>query len=149
MKGILQKRLFVPVAAALAAGLLLRVFVFDVFRVEGRSMEPALRAGSVLLVNRAAYGLRNPLTGGYLVVWASPREDEILVYEDPRDGNFKIKRCAGISGAGVYMRGDNSGRSMDSRIYGSLPAQRIAGKVLIALSGNPGFRITSPEKIFF
>jgi signal peptidase I len=132
MKRIFGKRFFVPLAAALAVGLLARVFVFDVFRVEGRSMEPTLRAGDILLVNRAAYGLRNPLAGGYIFLWTSPRRDEILVYEDPRDGDFKIKRCAWISGAGVYLRGDNSGESMDSRIYGCLPVELIAGKVLIS-----------------
>jgi signal peptidase I len=131
MRGIPRKRFFVPLAAALAMGFFARVFVFDVFRVEGRSMEPALRAGNILLVNRAAYGLRNPLAGGYIFLWASPRRDEILVYEDPRDGEFKTKRCAWVSDAGVYLRGDNSDESVDSRIYGCLPVERIAGKVII------------------
>jgi signal peptidase I len=126
------KHLAVPVLAAIAAGLFLRFFVFDIFRVEGRSMEPELRQGSVLLVNRAAYGLRNPLNEGYVLRWASPRVNEILVYSDPRDGNFKIKRCAAVSDLGVYVKGDNTAESLDSRLYGSVPVERITGKVLLS-----------------
>jgi signal peptidase I len=132
MRKTSRKYVIIPLLAAVAAGILLRVFVFDVFRVEGRSMEPSVMPGSILLVNRAAYGLRNPLDGGYLVYWASPREEEILVYSDPWDGNFKIKRCAAVLGQGIYVRGDNSPESVDSRLYGSVPVERIIGKVLIS-----------------
>jgi signal peptidase I len=123
---------FFPVLLALCAGTLLRVFAFDVMRVEGRSMEPAVKAGSILLVGRAAYGLRNPLDEGYLVRWASPKAEEIIVYRDPRDGELKIKRCADVSGLGVSVRGDNLRDSLDSRLYGSVPVERIIGKVLIS-----------------
>jgi signal peptidase I len=124
--------LAVPVLAAAALGLVLRLFVFDIVRVEGRSMEPALAPGDMLLVNRAAYGIRNPLAEGYLFRWAAPRVDEILVYRDPWDGNFKIKRCAAVSDLGIYVQGDNLPESLDSRLQGSIPVERIAGKVLIS-----------------
>ncbi|MDR1625022.1 MAG: signal peptidase I [Spirochaetia bacterium] len=124
--------LAVPVLAAAALGLFLRFFVFDIVRVEGRSMAPALMPGNILLVNRAAYGIRNPLAEGYFFRWASPRVDEILVYRDPWDGDLKIKRCAAVSGLGVYVRGDNLRESLDSRLHGSVPVEWIAGKVLIS-----------------
>jgi signal peptidase I len=127
-----RKYMIVPLVAAIMAGLFLRVFVFDIFRVEGRSMKPALMPGSILLVNRAAYGLRNPLNEGYICLWASPNADEILVYRDPWDGNFRIKRCAAISDQGIYVQGDNSPESVDSRLHGSVPVERIIGKVLIS-----------------
>jgi signal peptidase I len=124
--------LVVPILAAAALGLFLRLFVFDIVRVEGRSMAPALMPGSILLVNRAAYGLRNPLAEGYVLRWAVPRVNEILIYSDPWDGGFKIKRCAAVSDLGVYVRGDNFSESLDSRLHGSVPVERIAGKVLIS-----------------
>jgi signal peptidase I len=123
---------FLPVILALTAGTLLRVFVFDVFRVEGVSMEPSVHAGSILLVGRAAYGLRNPLDEGYIVRWSSPREEEIIVFRDPRDVNIRIKRCAAVSDYGVFLQGDNLAESLDSRLYGSVPVERIIGKVLIS-----------------
>ena len=126
------KNYCIPLAAALALALVLRVFVFDVFRVEGHSMEPALRPGNILLVNKAAYGLRNPAGGDYLLLWASPQKEDILVYQDPCGGDFRIKRCMDMTAAGVYVRGDNSGLSVDSRMRGSIPVECIAGKVLIS-----------------
>ncbi|MDR1179312.1 MAG: signal peptidase I [Spirochaetales bacterium] len=131
MKRNFRMALVVPVLAAVVAALALRFFVFDVMRVEGRSMEPALMPGDILLINRAAYGLRNPLGGGYILRWGGPRENEILVYHDPRDGKFRIKRCAAVSGLGVYVTGDNFLESVDSRLYGSIPVEWIAGKMLI------------------
>jgi signal peptidase I len=123
----------IPLLLAVAAGIGLRVFVFDIFRVEGRSMEPALSSGSILLVNSAAYGIRNPWHGGYLLRWSVPGEEELIVYSDPRDGNFKVKRCAAVSGFGVFVRSDNLRNSRDSRLYGSIPVERIVGKVLLSI----------------
>jgi signal peptidase I len=123
----------IPLLLAVLAGTGLRVFVFDIFRVEGRSMEPALPPGSVLLVNSAAYGIRNPWKGGYLLLWSVPREEELIVYSDPWDGNFKIKRCAAVSDLGVFVRSDNFREARDSRLYGSIPVERVAGKVLFSI----------------
>ena len=125
------KKYCVPLAAAFALAVVLRVFVFDVFRVEGHSMEPSLGPGNIILVNKAAYGLRDPVKGDYFLLWASPQKDDILVYRDPRGGDFRIKRCGEMTPEGVYVRGDNSGVSVDSRMQGLVPVECIAGKVLI------------------
>jgi signal peptidase I len=122
-----------PLLMAVLAGIGLRLFVFDIFRVEGRSMEPALPPGSILLVNSAAYGIRNPWDGAYFLRWSVPRKEELIVYSDPWDGNFKIKRCAAVSGLGVFVRGDNPRESRDSRLHGSVPVERIVGKVLLSI----------------
>ena len=126
------KKYWIPFVAALAAALVLRVFVFDVFRVEGHSMEPSLSPGNILLVNKAAYGLRNPVDGDYFLLWAFPQKEDILVYRDPRGGDFRIKRCVEVTPAGVFVRGDNAGLSVDSRVQGCVPVECIAGKVIIS-----------------
>jgi hypothetical protein len=51
-------------------------------------------------------------------LWA-PRVGEVVVARDPqRPGQFIVKRVAAVSGAGIDLRGDNSGASTDSRDYG-------------------------------
>ncbi|MDR2588118.1 MAG: S26 family signal peptidase [Spirochaetales bacterium] len=133
MKQKISGAVIFPAFLAVLTGCALRLFVFDIFRVEGKSMEPALPAGSIILVNRAAYGLRSPWSNEYLLRWRLPREQEILVYKAPWDGSFKIKRCRSVSGMGVFVQGDNAPESIDSRLYGSIPVERIAGKVVLSI----------------
>ena len=59
--------------AAFLLAALVRIFIFDLFLVEGSSMEPAFKDGSVILLNRAAYGLELPFSEGYLARWGKAR----------------------------------------------------------------------------
>ena len=129
-----RARFPVPAAVlALLAGILLRVLVFDILRVDGISMEPGIRDGSVLVVCRTAYGLPRPLVGGYIVRWGSPNPGDVVVYGDIRDGGVKIKRSAGSANGAVFVTGDNGPISLDSRIFGSIPVESVRGKVLFSI----------------
>lgn len=89
------------------------------FRVEDRSMEPALRAGDYVLVNRWAYRRREPLPGDVVVLW-NPEST----------GQFLIKRVrSGDSMRGFFVLGDNEVHSRDSRQFGRVPKHLIVGKV--------------------
>jgi signal peptidase I len=55
----------IPIIAALALAAILKIWVFDFMVVEGSSMYPNVKGGSIILINRLAYGVRNP----YFVVW--------------------------------------------------------------------------------
>ena len=116
-------------AAALIA-LLAKAFVLDAAVVEGRSMLPLLRPGSVVLVLRCAYGLRSPFGGEYLLRWGGPREGEVVAAASPRDGGAVVKRVGGVAGGRVFLLGDNPDESVDSRNYGSVPVEDLRGKVL-------------------
>jgi len=129
-----------PVIPALLAALVLKLFVFDIIIAQGDSMEPAIRSGSVLVVNRLRYGLRLPLINNknnnkneYLIRWAAPKTGEVLVFYTP-EGEKAVKRCAeiygGNAGMNFYAYGDNSLASYDSRSYGPVPVDNIIGKVL-------------------
>jgi signal peptidase I len=96
-------------------------------------MEPAVPRGSILLVNRAAYGLVLPFRNIYLLRFHNPAVDDIVMYEDPWDGYLKIKRCSVSGDSMVFLRGDNPRESWDSGIYGSLPVEKVLGKVLISI----------------
>jgi signal peptidase I len=102
-------------------------------------MQPAIRSGTVLLINRLAYGFRLPGSEKYLLRWSLPKTGDVVVFVTPQ-GNVAVKRCAALTeqpaspGAGLPPRfialGDNSLDSYDSRSYGPVPADRIVGKVM-------------------
>ena len=118
------------VAAAFFAALIVKVFFFDLMIAEGRSMIPAIEPGTVIAINRASFGLRNPLTGSYLVRWGMPKDGEIVIFPSP-DGNIAVKRCFGPFSADRFIAlGDNAAESYDSRQYGPMPIGIILGKVV-------------------
>jgi len=118
------------ILGAFAAALLVKLFLFDFIIAEGNSMEPAIRSGSLLVVNRLYYGLRFPGQAGYVVRWAAPREGELVVFYTP-SGEIAVKRCGSFAGEGQFMaQGDNSLQSYDSRSYGPVSADATIGKVL-------------------
>jgi signal peptidase I len=118
------------VLGALATALVIKLFLFDFIMAEGNSMEPSIKSGAVLIVNRLQYGLRFPWRRGYLIRWAQPRAGEVVVFYTP-SGELAVKRCtASIEGGGFIAEGDNSLQSYDSRAYGPVPADNAVGKVL-------------------
>ena len=61
-------------------GILLKLFVFDILKVEGLSMEPAVRSGSYLIVNKLAFGLAKPFSSTFFIQWATPQKGDIVIY---------------------------------------------------------------------
>jgi signal peptidase I len=121
------------VVAALVVAMVFKFFVFDFMIVEGLSMWPALKSGSVKVVYHLAYGLRIPWTGRYAVRWRLPARGDVVVFTTPQ-GDIAVKRCAGVEHEGGGYRfvalGDNSLESYDSRSYGAVPVDDIIGQVL-------------------
>lgn len=94
-------------------------------------MEPALRNGTVLFVNKLAFGFRLPFSMQYIVRWAQPESGDILVFWTPLS-DFAVKRCAAIlDGNKFFALGDNAPASFDSRSYGPIPQNNIIGRVLL------------------
>ncbi|MDR0389509.1 MAG: signal peptidase I [Spirochaetaceae bacterium] len=117
------------IAAALVTALAMKLFLFDFMISEGRSMLPAIRPGALLLINRAAYGLRFPWAGRYVLRWKQPETGDIVVFKTPL-GQTAVKRCAAVEEEGVFALGDNTGESLDSRSYGFIQCDEILGKVV-------------------
>ncbi|MDR2048241.1 MAG: signal peptidase I [Treponema sp.] len=115
---------------AFAAALFIKLFLVDLMITQGRSMLPALEPGSVLIVNKAAYGIRLPGIGVYLFRWAVPRKGDMVVFYTPL-GERAVKRCSIVDSDGSFFAlGDNDLESFDSRSYGSVPPDHILGKVI-------------------
>lgn len=118
------------VLTAFAAALIIKSVLFDIMISEGRSMLPTIRPGTVVLVNRAAYGLRIPFFNTYLISWKKPEPGDIVVFPAP-DGLLAVKRIQEtLSDGRVSALGDNRNESYDSRQYGPIVANSIIGKVM-------------------
>lgn len=83
-------------------------------RVRGSSMAPTLQPGQVVI------GFRRRVRVG----------DVVVVRHGGRD---VVKRVAKINDNGVYVTGDNSLESTDSRHYGFLAKSAILGTIMIVL----------------
>ncbi len=82
-------------------------------------MEPALRPGDYVVVNRWAYRKRDPEAG------------DVVVLRNPEaPTQFLVKRVmSGDRLTGLFVLGDNEVRSRDSRQFGMVPMHLIVGKV--------------------
>ena len=120
------------VLAAFVVALIAKTSAVDFMVAEGKSMQPTIAPGSVLVVNKAAYGLHIPFSGHYLLRWRKPRKGEIVVFPAP-SGRVAVKRCAfgEDTAAGYFVAlGDNAAESYDSRNYGPVPMDAVLGKVV-------------------
>lgn len=127
---------------ATALALAIKVFALDLAVVEGRSMEPFVSRGSLVLVLKCAYGLRAPgREGAYWLRWGSPAPGDTVLAYPPSTGTRVVKRVAseappcgryreGPRGRPIYLLGDNPPESRDSREYGPVGMDDIAGKVI-------------------
>lgn len=124
-----QKGLFKAIFLAFACALIIKLFLLDLMITQGRSMLPTITPGSVLVVNKAAYGVRVPCLGTYLLRWAAPLPGDIVVFYTPL-GEIAVKRCSSVNAEGQFFAmGDNDTESFDSRSYGFIPQNQILGRV--------------------
>jgi signal peptidase I len=136
---------------------LIRTFLFENYRVVGKSMVPALQDDEYLVVNKLVYRLHEPQRG------------DIIVLRERGSGERKlIKRVIGLPGETLaiesgqvtingqlldepyiqnpdrssrspapipeghyFVMGDNRSNSSDSRNWGPLPGENVVGKALI------------------
>jgi nickel-type superoxide dismutase maturation protease len=81
-------------------------------------MEPALRDGDWVIVDRRAYRVRVPRAG------------EVVVASDPRlPAREVVKRVGHYGDEGAWLQGDNPGASTDSRAFGYVRAELLLGRV--------------------
>jgi signal peptidase I len=68
------------------------------------SMNPTIREGDLVFVNKIAYDLRIPLTMYRLVQWANPLPGDIVICFSPDDNTRLVKRIIGLPGDTIEMK---------------------------------------------
>ena len=93
-------------------GLLLFIFGMFVFRsayadwrdVPSASMEPTIRVGDRVVVDKHAYAWRVPFTRIHLAERAAPAVGEVVTFDSPVDETLLIKRIAAVAGDEIRAR---------------------------------------------
>lgn len=83
-----------------------RTSVADWNPVPSGSMRPTILEGDVVLVNRAAYDLKLPLSDFSLVRLANPQRGDVVTFTSPKDGVRLIKRVVGLPGDVLALRNE-------------------------------------------
>ncbi len=112
--------LIVLLAAVALLLLMTKTFFLDMIVVRGRSMEPTLKEGTPIFINKLAFGLADPFGGASLARWGGPSRGDIVVYRDPQDDTAAVKRCLAVAGDTLRVTGHElafGGRRLPLKFY--------------------------------
>lgn len=93
------------VFAGLLLGLFIKLFVFDILHIQGISMQPAVRDGQTVLVNKLSYGIVKPFSDTLLTTWAEPVPNDVVIYL--YNNKIVIKRCIAVAGTPLEYSDDS------------------------------------------
>lgn len=86
-------------APAIIAVIVIRVFVFEPFKIPSASMVPTLLIGDHVVVTKFSYGLWLPFLDKEVIDFGDPERGDIIVFEYPRNpSQAYIKRVVAIPG---------------------------------------------------
>ena len=83
---------------------LFRAAFYEMFWIPSASMQPSLREGEFVLVDKNEYGIRIPLIGARVGDKGEPERGEIVVFRYPlQEDLFYIKRIIGLPGDEIEL----------------------------------------------
>ncbi len=145
------------IVLAIIIAIFIRLFLFEVFLVEGSSMYPTLQNHERLIVNKATYFFNEPEKGDIIVFSFSSQRDFIkrviavegdiveisdnqlfvdgVPLEEPYLENYYMMNFGPVTipEGHIFVLGDNRGNSMDSRdpAVGYVSRERVKGKAVV------------------
>ena len=91
---------------AVALALIIRSFLFQAFQIPSGSMIPTFLEGDRVLVEKFAYGLRNPINNQVCVETGRPERWDVVVFISPEDRSKDfVKRVVGLPEETVALAG--------------------------------------------
>jgi signal peptidase I len=100
----------------------MRLFGFEIVRVEGNSMLPAYSNGDRILIKYRTSDLQPVHVGEVVLI---EREGELMLKRVTR---YEIGSHTGVGM--ISVEGDNKDESIDSRHWGAVPSRFVKAKVL-------------------
>lgn len=137
---------------AMAGLFVARASLADHYRVPSGSMEPTVQVADHVVVLKAAYGLRVPLTDAYVLGPRTPGRGDVVVLTSPESDTVLLKRVVAVGGDVVEVRDGRvvltrGGRPVAQEGYAgsveagpgpSLPPTAVPEGKLLVLGDNRG-----------
>jgi len=99
------RRSVASLAGLVAAMVAIRASVADHVRVPTGSMQPTVEVGDRVFVNKAAYGVRLPMTQVWLQRFGGPSVGDVVVLDSPDEDKVLLKRVVAGPGDTIEVRG--------------------------------------------
>lgn len=96
---------------------ILRTFIYDMYRIPSMAMLPTLWSGDFIIVDKRAYGWRNPLSSARWVGAGKPQRGDVIVFRYPENPSIQfVKRVVAIPGDKVFYDHENKILSINDKV---------------------------------